>query len=89
MGNEKKPARMFENILFVKIFRTFRIAIHPGKLMIAFSAVVIIYLAGLVMDINKTVIATPDIDNQQTTMYQGDQIMTFQRVVMFYDNEPT
>ena len=69
MGNEKKSARMFESVLFVKIFRTFRIAIHPGKLMIAFSALAIICLAGLIMDTNKTVIATPDIDNQQTELH--------------------
>jgi len=68
MGSEKKSARMFENVLFVKIFRTFRIAIHPGKLMIAFSTVAIICLSGWIMDFSQTVVTTPSIQGQQSEL---------------------
>lgn len=59
MNSEKQSYQVFDNFLFLKIFKTFRIAIQPNKLIISFSAVVVICLAGWIMDFSKTVIATP------------------------------
>ncbi len=58
MGSEKDSSRLFGNVLFPKIFQTFRMAIQPGKLIIAFAALAIICLAGWIMDFSKTVVAT-------------------------------
>ncbi len=58
MDSEKQPLTIFDNLLFPKIFQTFRVAVQPSKLMIAFSAVVAIWLAGWAMDLSKTVVAT-------------------------------
>ena len=55
MVSGEEPTRLFDDLLFPKIFRTFRVAIQPTKLIIAFLAVVVICLAGWVMDLGKTV----------------------------------
>ena len=48
------------NLLFLKIFQTFRIAIQPKSMIIAFLAVVIIFLSGWMLDISNSVIKTDD-----------------------------
>ncbi|GAH59225.1 unnamed protein product, partial [marine sediment metagenome] len=51
MDSEKQPSQLFDNFLFPKIFQTFRMAIQPSKLIIAFLAIAIICLAGWIMDL--------------------------------------
>jgi len=50
MANEKESAQWFDNLLFPKVFQTFRMAIQPSKLIIAFLAVAVICVAGWLMD---------------------------------------
>ncbi len=57
MGSEKESSNVCKNILFLKIFQTFRMAIQPSKLIIAFMAVALICLAGWIMDFSNTVVA--------------------------------
>jgi len=56
MDGEKEPSNVYKNILFLKIFQTFRMAIQPSKLIIAFLAVTGICLAGWIMDFSNTVV---------------------------------
>jgi len=56
MVSENNSSIVFEGLLFPKIFRTFRMAIQPTKLIIAFSALIIICLAGRIMDLSETVV---------------------------------
>ncbi len=56
MVSGKESTRLFDDLLFPKIFRTFRVAIQPTKLIIAFLAVAVICLAGWVMDLTGTVV---------------------------------
>lgn len=56
MVSESNSSIVFEGLLFPKIFRTFRMAIQPTKLIIIFSALVIICLAGWIMDLSETVV---------------------------------
>ena len=58
MVSEKESSKVLDDLLFPKIFRTFRMAIQPTKLIIAFLALAIICLAGWVMDFSETVVAT-------------------------------
>ena len=51
MVNEKESSHFFNSLLFPKVFQTFRMAIQPSKLMIAFLGVTVIYAAGWLMDI--------------------------------------
>jgi len=57
MGNEKETPKVFEKLLFPKIFQSFRIAIHYKNLIIAFLAVAVVCLSGWIMDFSKTVVA--------------------------------
>jgi len=81
MGSEKESSQVFDNFLFPKIFRTFRMAIQPSKLIIAFLALAIICLAGWVMDFSKTVVATPATQGKTTElqiyMTNPDQVQSF------------
>jgi len=65
MVSEKGTSRVFDELLFPKIFQTFRMAIQPTKLIITFLALVVICLAGWIMDfISEPVVATPDTPDQ-------------------------
>ncbi len=55
MVSGKEPSKFIDELLFPKIFQTFRMAIQPTKFIITFSALVIISLAGWLMDLSKTV----------------------------------
>ena len=50
MVDKKGSAKIFDDILFPKMFQTFRIAIHFKTLAIAFLAVAVICIAGWIMD---------------------------------------
>jgi len=69
MANEKESAQLFDNLLFPKVFQTFRMAIQPSKLIIAFLAVAVICVAGWLMDLNKTVVTTPRTQGQETELH--------------------
>jgi hypothetical protein len=60
MGNEQQSAQCLDKYLFPKVFQSFRMAIQPSKLIIAFGAMVIICLAGWIMDFNKTVVVAKE-----------------------------
>lgn len=55
MVDEKEPSDICKNILFLKIFQSFRMAIQPSKLIIVFLAVAAICLAGYLMDFSNSV----------------------------------
>ncbi len=65
MVSENNSYKVFDSLLFPKIFRTFRMAIQPTKLIITFSALVIICLAGWIMDfVSEPVVARGDTPDQ-------------------------
>lgn len=59
MVNEKELPTIFGNLLFPKVFQTFRMAIQPTKLIIGLLAVAIIFLTGRVMDLIYQAILGP------------------------------
>ena len=61
--------RLFDDLLFPKIFQTFRMAIQPTKLIIAFLAVTVICLAGWIMDFSRTVVVDNDGDVTELNRY--------------------
>lgn len=68
MVSEKHPTELLDNCLFPKIFQTFRMAIQPAKLAIAFSALIVICLVGWLMDVSKTVVATKGSQGRETEL---------------------
>ena len=80
MGSEKQLPQAFADLLFLKLFQTFRMAIQPNKLIIAFSALTIICLAGWIMDFSRTVVVAHstqgEITELQIYMTNPDQLKT-------------
>jgi len=72
MVSEKESKQLTENLLFPKIFQTFRMAIQPTKLIIAFLSVAIICLAGWIMDLSKTVVADKQGNAIELQIYMTD-----------------
>ena len=60
MVSEKESSTVFDDLLFPKIFKTFRMSIQPTKLIIAFLALATICLAGWIMDFSETVVGRGD-----------------------------
>jgi len=56
MVDARETALPFSNFLFPHIFRSFRMAIQPSKLVAALVAVAVICLAGWLLDLSRTVI---------------------------------
>jgi hypothetical protein len=76
MVSEKESSQLTNNLLFPKIFQTFRMAIQPTKLIIAFLAVAIICLAGWIMDLGKTVV-TDQLTELQVYMDDPDKVESY------------
>jgi len=57
MAEEKEPVRLLSNLLFTRIFETFRVSIQPSKLAIAFLALTTICLTGWTMDLVQSTLA--------------------------------
>ena len=81
MDSENQSHQVFGNLLFPRIFQTFRMAIQPSKLIIAFLAVGVICLAGWIMDFTQTVVVTPGTQPKITELqiYLGnpDQVESY------------
>jgi hypothetical protein len=77
MGNEQQSAQFLDKCLFPKIFQGFRMAIQPSKLIIAFGAMVIICLAGWIMDFSKTVVAAKEAHGQSTELPSPDRLKPY------------
>lgn len=73
MATGRDPSQFFENFLFPNIFRAFRMAIHPRKMVIAFVAVVLITLAGWIMDFSQTVVTDASGQTTELHVYVQDE----------------
>ena len=65
MTEQKDVSQYFGNLLFPNIFKLFRIAIQPGRIMTAFLALAIIFIAGWIMDFSKTVVVSSRVTQRQ------------------------
>jgi len=83
MVSENDSSKVFYGLLFPKIFRTFRMAIQPTKLIITFSALAVICLAGWIMDFSKTVVVIRNTQGKitdtelQTYMNNPGQVQSY------------
>jgi len=73
MVSEKQPLQLSDNFMFPKLFQSFRMAVGPGKLTVALLGVIIICLAGYVMDFSRTVVVSPQTQERITELdvYMG------------------
>jgi hypothetical protein len=68
MVSKKERSTLLNELLFPKVFRAFNIAVQPSKLIISFSALAVICIAGWLMDFSRTVIATPGTQGRTTEL---------------------
>jgi hypothetical protein len=68
MNGENPAGKILDSLLFPKIFRSFRMAIQPSKLIIAFCMIAMTGLTGWLMDLSKTVITTPGTNGAETEL---------------------
>jgi hypothetical protein len=68
MNTEEQSVQICNGLLFPKIFRTFRIAMYYKNLITALLALVVICLAGLIMDFSRTVVTTKDAKDSTTEL---------------------
>jgi len=70
MVSGKESSQLFNDLIFPKIFQTFRMSIQPTKLIITSVALAVICLAGWVMDFSKTVAVGYDSNGKIKTELQ-------------------
>jgi hypothetical protein len=58
MVEPKDINQCFGNFIFPNIFKLFKIAIQPGRMLTAFLALCLIFITGWVMDFSKTVVVS-------------------------------
>ena len=68
MVDEKEPILPLGSFLFPHIFRSFRMAIQPSKLLVAFLALIVICLTGWIMDLSRTVVVADGQPNSFTEL---------------------
>jgi hypothetical protein len=64
MAGGKESSQLFEDLIFPKIFQTFRMSIQPTKLIITSVALAVICLVGWIMDFSKTVVVVENPQEQ-------------------------
>lgn len=87
-AERKNLAECFGSLLFLNIFRTFRIAIQPAKLITAFLALVIVFAAGKLMDLNKTVVVSGKLTSAQLKSAVPISASDWATELHCYVNEP-
>ena len=68
MSSENQAGRILDSLLFPRILQSFRMAIQPSKLIIAFWMIATTGLVGWVMDLPKTVVTTPGTNGAETEL---------------------
>ncbi len=68
MNGENQAGRILDSLLFPRILQSFRMAIQPSKLIIAFWMIATTGLVGWVMDLPKTVVTTPGTNGAETEL---------------------
>ena len=65
MTEQKNLAGCCSGLLFLNIFKTFRIAIQPARLFTVFLAVAVLFIAGWLMDFSKTVVVSGQLTQRE------------------------
>jgi len=59
MDDTNLTGQLFKGFIFTNIFKTFRFAIQPGKMLIALMAIAVMVFCGILMDLSATVVMAP------------------------------
>ena len=64
MAEQVSPPRFYDNLLFLNVFKAFRIAVQPARFFTAFMALAVIFAVGLLMDFTKTVVVSSQLTSR-------------------------
>lgn len=81
MASDKKPRQLSDNFMFPKLFQAFRMAVQPGKLIVALLGLMVICLAGYLMDFSGTVVvnsAGQEAGSELDVYMAGQDVQAFQ-----------
>jgi hypothetical protein len=81
MASDKKPRQLSDNFMFPKLFQAFRMAVQPGKLIVALLGLMVICLAGYLMDFSGTVVvnsAGREAGSELDVYMAGQDVQAFQ-----------
>ncbi|MHC4530872.1 MAG: hypothetical protein ACYSXD_04820 [Planctomycetota bacterium] len=68
MAGEEQGSKTLNKFQFTKIFQTFGMSLHHSNIIIAFLAIVVICLAGWLMDFSKSVLVIPETQGKATEL---------------------
>ena len=71
MIEEKHLGQIWDNLAFTKLFRSFGMAVGPGKLFIALLAVMLVSIIGFVMDLCSSTVTVEQTYNSSTGIVTG------------------
>ncbi len=86
MAEAQTEIQLFDKLLFTKIFQSFRIAIHPSKMIIAFLAVAVISACGVLMDLTRSVVTTFDGKVTELSVYMQEPSAVAEFIELNKDN---
>jgi hypothetical protein len=86
MAEVQTEIQLFDKLLFTKIFQSFRIAIHPSKMIIAFLAIAVISACGVLMDLTRSVVTTSDGKVTELTVYMQEPSALAEFIELNKDN---
>ncbi|MFA5252949.1 MAG: hypothetical protein WC454_10245, partial [Phycisphaerae bacterium] len=86
MTQEQTEIQFCDKLLFTKIFQSSRIAVHPSKMIIAFMAVAVISVLGIVMDLSRPVVLTSDGSVNELDVYMLNRDAADEFIEMNKDN---
>jgi hypothetical protein len=86
MAEAQTEIQLFDKLLFTKIFQSFRIAIHPSKMIIAFLAIAVISACGVLMDLTRSVVTTFDGEVTELSVYMQEPSAAAKFIELNKDN---
>ena len=86
MAETQPEIQLLDKLLFTRIFQSFRIAIHPSKMIIAFLAVAIISASGVLMDLTRSVVTSRDGKVTELSVYVQEPSAVAEFIKLNKDN---
>jgi len=86
MADAQTEIQLCDKFPFTKIFQSFRMAIHPSKMIIAFLAVAVISACGVLMDLTRSVVTTAGGKVTELSVYMQEPSAVAEFIELNKDN---
>jgi hypothetical protein len=86
MAEAQTEIQLSDKFLFTKIFQSFRMAIHPSKMIIAFLAVAVISVCGVLMDLTRPIVTAANHNVTELSVYMQNPAAVPEFIELNKDN---